>query len=118
MRRILVFAFVLFAALVQIANSQTTFASITGTVSDPAGALVPNATIVATNIETNIQSTAKSNEAGVFTIAQLKEGKYNVRAEAAGFKGFTIENVRSGRARCPPRGYHAANRRCDRQGSR
>jgi len=93
MRRILVFAFVLFAALVQIANSQTTFASITGTVSDPAGALVPNATIVATNIETNIQSTAKSNEAGVFTIAQLKEGKYNVRAEAAGFKGFTIENV-------------------------
>ena len=54
---------------------------------------MPNAAIVATSIETNIQSTAKSNDAGVFTIAQLKEGKYNVRAEAAGFKGLTIENV-------------------------
>ena len=93
MNKILAFALVLCAAFVEIAKAQTTFASITGTVSDPAGAVVPNATIVATSIETNIQSTAKSNDAGVFTIAQLKEGKYNVRAEAAGFKGLTIENV-------------------------
>ena len=93
LHKILAFALVLFATFVQIANSQTTFASITGTVSDPAGAVVPNATITATNVETNIKSTAKSNEAGIFTIAQLKEGKYNVRAEAAGFKSFAIENV-------------------------
>ena len=60
---------------------------------DPAGASVPSATITATNVETSIQSTAKSNEAGVFTIAQLKEGKYTVRAEAAGFRSFAIESV-------------------------
>ena len=91
--KVLAFALTLFVTFVQIGNSQTTFASITGTVSDPAGAVVPNATITATNVETGIQSTAKSNESGVFTIAQLKEGKYTVRAEAAGFKSFAIETV-------------------------
>ena len=80
-------------AIQQMGYSQTTFASVTGTVTDPAGALVPNATITATNAETNIQSTAKSNDSGVFTIAQLKEGRYTVRAEAPGFRSFSIESI-------------------------
>jgi len=95
MSRYKIFAFALtsFVTFGQMGYSQTTFASITGTVTDPAGALVPNATITATNVETNIKSTATSNESGVFTIAQLKEGKYTIRAEAAGFRNFAVESM-------------------------
>jgi len=80
-------------ALAGGAYAQTTFASITGTVTDASGALVPNATVAATNVQTNITTTAKSNVDGNYTIAQLKEGSYTVRAEAAGFKSFIMDNV-------------------------
>jgi hypothetical protein len=75
------------------AYSQTTFASITGTVTDPQGAVVPGATVSATNVLTNITTTAKSNEAGNYTIAQLKEGTYTVKCEITGFKSFVVEGV-------------------------
>ena len=75
------------------AYSQTTFASITGTVTDATGAVVRGATVAATNVETNIKTTAQSNEDGNYTIAQLKEGTYTVRAEAAGFKSFVADKV-------------------------
>jgi hypothetical protein len=77
---------ILLAIFVGSALSQTTFASITGTVTDATGALVPKATVAATNVETGIKKSAQLNEAGNYTIAQLKEGTYTVRAEAPGFK--------------------------------
>lgn len=80
-------------AFAGMAYSQTTFASITGTVVDATGAVVPNATVTATNIATNIKTAAKSNEAGAYTIAQLIDGTYTVRVEAAGFKALVMENV-------------------------
>src|SRR5512142_3216901 len=75
------------------AHAQTTFASITGTVTDSTGAVVPNVKVTATNIGTNIKSEASSNEVGVYTIPQLKEGDYTVRAEASGFKDFVAQDV-------------------------
>ncbi len=75
------------------AYSQTTFASITGAVVDASGALIPKAKIVATNVETNVKTAAESNQAGDYTIAQLKEGTYEVRAEASGFKEFVARDM-------------------------
>jgi len=72
---------------------QTTFATITGTVTDPTGAVAPNVAVTAINTATNIQTTVDSNEAGVYTIAQLKEGDYTVRARGGGFKEYVINNV-------------------------
>lgn len=86
-------AILLLVAAAATARSQTTYASITGTVTDATGALVPDATVTATNVETGIKQTAKSNDAGNFTVAQLKEGTYTVRAEAPGFKGFVVDQV-------------------------
>ena len=83
----------LLLALAGAAYSQTTFASITGTVTDATGAVVPLATVTATNIETNIKTTARSNAEGNYTIAQLKEGTYTVRAAAAGFQSFVVDRV-------------------------
>lgn len=73
--------------------SQTTFASITGVVVDPTGAAVPNATIVATHVETGVRTTTKSNEVGNYNLAQLREGTYALRAQAPGFKEFVVHNI-------------------------
>ena len=83
----------LFALLPGGLSAQSTFATVTGTVTDPAGAVIPGVTLTATHIETNIRTTAQSNEAGVYTIAQLKEGEYTLRAQGAGFKEFVVQNV-------------------------
>src|SRR5438445_11188785 len=66
----MIFSAVLFAAT-HLAHAQTTFASITGIVTDASGSAVPNATVTAINQQTNIRTSAKSNEAGNYTIAQL-----------------------------------------------
>src|SRR5258708_182352 len=83
----------LFALLPTVLSAQSTFATVTGTVTDPVGAIIPGVTLTATHIETNIKTTAQSNEAGVYTIAQLKEGEYTLRAQGAGFKEFVVQNV-------------------------
>src|SRR5437588_367085 len=76
------------AFLCATADSQTTFATIFGNVTDSSGAVVPGVIVKAINLETNVQTETKSNSAGVYTIPQLKEGKYKVLAQAAGFKAF------------------------------
>jgi hypothetical protein len=76
-----------------IAYSQTTYATITGTVTDSSGAIVPRAKITATNTQTNVQSTTSPNQEGNYTIPQLIEGTYVLKAEAAGFADFTVPNI-------------------------
>lgn len=76
-----------------ITHSQTIFATITGTVTDPTGAVVPNVSVTATNVLTGVKSATKSNEAGIYTVPQLNQGTYSVKAEAAGFKEFVVQNV-------------------------
>jgi hypothetical protein len=73
--------------------AQTTFASITGVVTDSTGSVVPSAQIVATHTETNIATQAVSNETGNYTIPQLREGNYTVRVNAPGFKTFVASNI-------------------------
>jgi hypothetical protein len=66
--------------------AQTITGSITGTVTDPSGAVVTGAKIVATNTGTNVTHTAVSNDAGVYNLVFLPIGQYKVEAEQAGFK--------------------------------
>src|SRR6266704_2761165 len=91
--RFLMSAGLLLLALAGTVYSQTTFASITGTVTDATSSVVPGATVTATNVQTNIKAIATSNQDGNYTLGQLKEGTYTVRAEAAGFKSFLMDNV-------------------------
>jgi hypothetical protein len=75
------------------ALAQTTYAGITGTVTDPNGAVIPGASIEATHGATNYAYRAVSNEAGVYTLSQLREGEYTLRAKAQGFQDFTAQNI-------------------------
>ncbi len=59
---------------------------ITGTVTDPSGAVVPNARITATNTATDVSQSTVSSSAGTYTIPRLPVGMYTVTAESRGFK--------------------------------
>lgn len=74
-------------------RAQTTFGSITGNVTDANGAIVAGATIEATHVRSNYRYTARSNEVGNFTLPQLREGEYTLRATATGFREFVAQNI-------------------------
>src|SRR6266481_1861372 len=76
--------------------SQTSNATLGGTVSDASGALTPGVTITATNTGTGIVTTVLSNEAGAYQFASLQTGTYNVTAELPGFQPQTRSAVALG----------------------
>jgi len=82
------------AALIAPARvwAQTDFASISGTVTDPGGAVVPAAEVRAVNEETNATFTTQTNQSGNYVFPQLSPGPYRVVAVSSGFK----QTVRSG----------------------
>jgi hypothetical protein len=67
--------------------------TLNGTVTDPAGAVVPGATIVATNNATGVKSTTTSTSSGDYTLPYLPAGTYTIRVTAPGFSVGTAENV-------------------------
>jgi hypothetical protein len=66
---------------------------IVGVVTDSTGAAVPNATVTATNKDTNVKNTAETNAAGEYRLSNLPVGRYDVSATAKGFATATIANV-------------------------
>jgi len=75
------------------AFSQTDRGTITGTVSDPAGAVVANASIEATNVATGAVYNTESSATGNYTIAQLPAGTYTLSVTVTGFKKFVREGL-------------------------
>jgi len=78
--------------------SQSSNATLSGTVSDAAKALIPGVSLTAKNTETNVTSTAVSNESGAYNISGLLPGTYTVTAELPGFQTQTFTDVRLGNA--------------------
>src|SRR5579863_715246 len=61
-------------------------ATVVGTVTDPSGASVANAKITVTNLSTNSSRTVNTGDSGQYAIPEVHPGKYDVKAEASGFK--------------------------------
>jgi len=68
-------------------------AAIQGTVTDTSGAVVPGATVTATNQQTGIASKTVSGDAGTYRIPGLIPGNYTVTAEANSFKKLEQKDV-------------------------
>lgn len=79
--------------LVSSGLAQEFRATITGTVSDPNGSVVPGATVIVKNTGTNVATTVKTNDDGAYTISTLLPGVYNVTATGTGFKTSSRENI-------------------------
>ena len=72
-----------------VAFAQST-GSITGTVTDASGAVVPNARITVTGVFTGVERDAVSDSAGVYIVPSLIPGDYKLTVQAAGFGLYTI----------------------------
>ncbi len=86
---LLVLVLSLLVALVAMgrnARAQEVTASIVGTVSDPSGAPISGAEVIATDSERGTTWSAKTNEAGAYNILRLPIGSYSVKIGAAGFQ--------------------------------
>lgn len=88
--------FLLAAVLLLSASSllaQVTTADVVGTVTDTTGAIVPNASITLTSIDTNEQRSTTSTGSGDYTITLLNPGHYTLQVSAPGFKGFKVRSL-------------------------
>ena len=81
------------ASFAQINN-----ATVTGTVADASGAVLPGVSITATNNATGVVSTAISNEAGAYNIQSLIPGTYTISGELPGFQKQNYQNIVLGNA--------------------
>ena len=83
-------------ALFAIGNkalAQSDTSSLSGTVTDPSGAALPNAKVLVRNDATHTDRTTVSNESGNFNLTNLPAGNYTIRVEATSFQTTTLSNV-------------------------
>jgi hypothetical protein len=73
-----------------MALAQKVSGSITGVVTDPSGAVISGATVVATNVDTAVNSTATSNAEGLYRILLLPIGRYQLAVNAPGFQSGVV----------------------------
>jgi hypothetical protein len=77
-------------ACVTAARGQNVTGTITGEVTDPSGAVVLGATVVAHNLDTNVDTSVTTNASGLYRIEFLPIGHYQVTITAAGFEKATV----------------------------
>jgi hypothetical protein len=77
-----------FTAVAQVQNGQ-----FQGTVTDPTGAAIPNATVTVTNEATNLSVSTSTNASGLYTAKELPIGTYKLSVEAPGFKTTSTSGV-------------------------
>jgi hypothetical protein len=76
-----------------VAFGQMNTGDITGTVNDPAGAIIEGATVVAVNLNTQLRFSSLTNGAGQYLLAQLPPGAYTLTVNVQGFKQAVEEHV-------------------------
>src|SRR5712671_2045958 len=80
-------------ALSGMCLAQSESATLSGRVTDPGGSAVVGAQVVLTNVETNVDSRTKTNNAGLYVFAGVHPGKYRVAAGATGFRVLIKEGL-------------------------
>ena len=90
------FALILLALALEIpvpAHAQLAGGTISGTISDPTGAAIPNAQITVVNTETNEVHDVTASQNGLYRAPNLTPGKYQIKVAAQGFNSLLQSNV-------------------------
>ncbi len=92
-------AYLLCVLLLCLAAAEAAFAQagrggISGMVTDPTGAVIPGASVVALNHATGVKITTVSTGAGLYSFMSLNPGIYQVTATMKGFEGAAQDNVK------------------------
>ena len=83
----------IWASLATLAFAQATDGNLVGTITDPTGAVIPNASIQLLNAETGVGFTAKVDDSGNYRFNNIAVGLYTLRASAGGFTTATLKNI-------------------------
>lgn len=78
---------------IAVAHSQESRATLSGTVTDPSGSVIPGTEVSITNSQTGVVFRTKSNEAGQYRFLFLNPGGYRLAVQSAGFRSFLRENI-------------------------
>src|SRR5437899_9908698 len=73
--------------------AQSERGTISGSVADPTGAVIPAAKVVVTNLSTNVATVTATNETGSYVAANLPPGDYSVRVEKQGFRTAVLTQL-------------------------
>jgi hypothetical protein len=92
-RALALLVFCLTFGVAHAAAQSTTDGAIGGTIRDPNGAVVTNASVTVRNEGTNLERTATTDSEGRFRVVQLRPGNYTVTVTSAGFAEFRQQNV-------------------------
>ena len=79
--------------LVQRLNAQVLYGSVVGTVTDQTGAVVPNATITITNVNTGQTREGTTDATGYYSIPNALEGTYDLSVKMTGFRPYLQKGV-------------------------
>src|SRR5262249_57856061 len=88
-----VFAFVLVAFFACAICAQSTNASLTGRITDPAKALIADSKVAAITADTNVRYETTTNNSGQYYLTNLPPGAYRIEVEKAGFKKLIRPDV-------------------------
>ena len=86
-------ALVFFSLLASALHGQVTSATVTGSVHDTTGAVIPHAKVTATESSTGVQVNAESNDSGEYTLPFLKPGDYTVTVQLPGFQKYQRQHI-------------------------
>ena len=87
------FLLVTIVAISSSLRAQSFYGSVSGTVTDATGALIPDATVSVTNVGTNETQTARTGREGQFNFVNLVPSTYTVKVEKPGFKQFVAQEL-------------------------
>ena len=74
-------------------HAQLSTADILGTVTDPTGAVIPQAKVVVTNKETNVSRSVTTDASGNYDVSLLPVGTYTVKVDSPGFKSTAVADL-------------------------
>ncbi len=80
-------------ALAHVSPAQTEVASVSGTIVDRSGGLVPSVQVTVINTDTNEKYETKTNNAGVYNVPSVKPGHYRILVTKPGFKQIDLRDV-------------------------
>ena len=73
--------------------AQGNLGGLTGHITDPSGAVIPDAALKLTNMDTSVEYPTVSTSEGIYLVAALPPGRYRVSVSKPGFKTFNQEPV-------------------------
>ena len=79
---------------VSIASAQISGSgSVQGNITDPSGAVIPQAAVIATNVATGVETARVATAAGFYVLSPLPAGEYNIKVSAPGFQTLIQRKV-------------------------